>query len=212
MPLVAPEYRPTLREELVRHRPATRRAVVAVLALLGLALLVYALAPEDKGVHFVHEPAPTFNLRYPDAFERVGAGQGQFLHLQRRNARGRVVDEFTVSRLSLPAYSGDVGGLLPVYAEQLAELRRTYPDLELVEEGKARVNLVAGYSILFRTGAGRDRMYGREVLLPEPGTRTGVRMALRTWRGSGVAEPRELGAVGALRIPYRSFRYGTEAP
>jgi hypothetical protein len=37
-------------------------------------------------------------------------------------------------------------------------------------------------------------------------------MALRTWRGSGVTQGRDLGAVGWLRTPYRSFRYGTEAP
>jgi hypothetical protein len=96
----------------------------------------------------------------------------------------------------------------------LAELRAAYPGLRLVEEGKARVNLVAGYSILFRVGRGRDRMFGREVLLPEPkpGARSGVRMALRTWKGSGVPEARQLGAHGALKTPYRSFRYGTEAP
>ena len=96
----------------------------------------------------------------------------------------------------------------------LAELRAAYPGLVLIEEGKARVNLVAGYSILFRAGAGPTRMFGREVLLPtpEPGSRTGVRMALRTWRGSGIAQPTDLGARGALKTPYRSFRYGTEGP
>ena len=33
-----------------------------------------------------------------------------------------------------------------------------------------------------------------------------------TWKGSGVPEARQLGAHGALKTPYRSFRYGTEAP
>ena len=211
---VAPEFRPTLREALAHRRPATRWAILAVLAVVALGLLAWGLAPKKKGVHYVHESAPVFNLRYADAFNRLRPQRGEFLHI-RRKARGRVVDSFSVSRLELPPYRGDVGGLLPVYAERvLAELRAAYPGLRLIEEGKARVNLVAGYSILFRVGRGRDRMFGREVLLPEPkpGARGGVRMALRTWKGSGVSMPRELGARGALKTPYRSFRYGTEAP
>jgi hypothetical protein len=213
-PLVQPEYRPTLREELARHRPATRWTVLGLLAAFALAFSVWAFVPHRSGVHYVHEPAPAFNLRYGDAFQRVAPQGAELLHIRRR-ANGRVMDEFTVSRLELPAYRGDVTGVLPVYAERvLAELRARYPGLKLVEEGKARVNLVPGYSILFRVGSGRQRMFGREVLLPEPrpGTRGGVRMALRTWKGSGVAEPRLLGARGWLKNPYRSFRYGTEAP
>jgi hypothetical protein len=212
--IVAEEFRPTLRETLADRRPATRRAISGVLALVVLGLLVWILAPNRTGVHYIHEAAPVFNLRYADAFNRLAPQPGEFLHI-RRKAGGRVVDAFAVSRLELPPYRGDVGGLLPVYAERvLAELRAAYPGLRLVEEGKARVNLVAGYSILFRVGSGRDRMFGREVLLPEPkpGTRGGVRMALRTWRGSGVRVARDLGAHGALKTPYRSFRYGTEAP
>jgi hypothetical protein len=214
VPLVAPEHRPTLREELARHRPVTRWTVSALLAAFALAFAVWAFMPHRKGVHYVHRPAPTFNLRHAPAFQRLPPEHDEILHIRRRIA-GRTVDAFSVSRLTLPPYRGDVGGLLPVYAERvLAELRAAYPGLELVEEGKARVNLVPGYSILFRVGRGQHRMYGREVLLPEPGaaTRTGVRIALRTWKGSGVSEPRLLGARGALKTPYRSFRYGTEAP
>jgi hypothetical protein len=215
MPQVSPAYRPTLREALARRRPATRWAVLGTIALVVLLLLAWTLRPQHKGVHYVHESAPVFNLRYADAFHRLAPQRGELLHIRRTNGRGRVVDSFSASRLELPAYRGDVGGLLPVYAERvLGELRAAYPGLTLIEEGKARVNLVAGYSLLFRVGRGRNRMFGREVLLPEPkpGTRTGVRMALRTWKGSGIALPRDLGARGALKTPYRSFRYGTEAP
>jgi hypothetical protein len=129
-----------------------------------------------------------------------------------------VVDSFAVSRLTLPPYRGDVNGLLPVYAEGvLRELRAAYPGLKLLSEGKARINLVAGYSLLFQVGSGPTRMFGREVLLPDPTADAahpsgGVRMALRTWRGSGVLTADDLGAHGSLKTPYRSFRYGTEAP
>jgi len=212
---VAQEFRPTLRETLAHRRPATRWAIFALLALIVLGWLVWVLAPRKKGVHYVHRSAPVFNLRYADAFERLGPQRGEILHIRRKGGGGRVLDSFSVKPLALPPYRGDVNGLLPVYAERvLGELRAAYPGLRLVEEGKARVNLVAGYSILFRVGRGKNRMFGREVLLPEAkaGARSGVRMALRTWKGSGVGMARELGARGALKTPYRSFRYGTEAP
>jgi hypothetical protein len=212
VPLVLPEHRPTLREALARRRPAERRAIAALLALVAAGVAVWLLAPKQNGVQYLHEPAPTFNLRYGDGFHRLGPQRGEMLHI-RRKAGGRVVDSFVLRRLALPPYHGDVNGLLPAYAERvLAELRAAYPGLALLEEGKARVGLVAGYSILFRVGSGPDRMIGREVLLPlpTPGARTGVRMSLRTWRGSGIANPRDLGTRGALRAPFRSFRFGTD--
>jgi hypothetical protein len=212
---VAQEFRPTLREELAGWRPATRRAVFVLLALVILAVAVWLVVPRHNGVHYVHRSAPVFNLRYAEAFKRLKPQRGELLHIRRKGPRGRVLDTFSVQRLHLPGYRGDVNGLLPVYAESvLAELRHAYPGLRLLEEGKARVNLVAGYYLLFRVGKGRDRMFGREVLLPQPkpGARDGVRMALRTFRGSGVATARDLGAHGALKTPYRSFRFGTEAP
>jgi hypothetical protein len=214
VPLVAEEFRPTLREELARHRPFTRRAIVALLVLVALAWVGFVLRPTAKGIPYVHRGDPVFNLRYGAGFTRMPAAADEYLHI-RRKPRGRVLDSFAIGPLKLPPYQGDVNGLLPVYAERvLTELRNAHPDLKLIEEGKARVNLVVGYSLLFQAGRGKDRMFGREILLPQPtpGARTGVRMALRTWRGSGVTDPRSLGAVGSLRIPYRSFRYGTEAP
>lgn len=215
--IVAEPFRPTLRETLARRRPATRWAISAVLAIVAIAWLAWVLVPRQNGIHYIHKLKPVFNLRYGEGFTRLTQQRGEFLHI-RRKAGGRVVDSFSVSRLELPPYRGDVNGLLPVYAEGvLRELRAAYPGLKLIEEGKARINLVAGYSLLFQVGSGPSRMFGREVLLPDPSSdpahpRGGVRMALRTWRGSGVATPRDLGAHGALKTPYRSFRYGTAAP
>jgi hypothetical protein len=214
VPLVAEEFRPTLREELARRRPGTRRAIMAVLVLIALAYLVWVLKPQSTGERYIHHAAPVFNLRYGPGFTKLQPEHGEVLHLRRR-PRGRDLDVFTVSRLTLPPYKGDVNGLLPVYAERvLTELRAAYPGLKLVDEGKARVNLVPGYSLLFRVGSGRNRMYGREILLPDPtpGARAGVRIGLRTYRGSGINQPDDLGAVGALKTPYRSFRFGTQGP
>jgi hypothetical protein len=209
--LVLPEHRPTLRDELARHSRGFRWSVLGLLAALVIGFAAWALAPKRAGAHYVHRSQPVFNLHFGDAFQRLAPERDEVLHIRRR-AHGRTLDAFAVSPLTLPPYRGDVGGLLPVYAERvLADLRVAYPDLELVEEGKARVGLMPAYSILFRVGRGRDRMYGRDVVLPrpQPGAREAVRLALRTWKGSGVSEPRDLGFRGALRAPYRTFRFGT---
>ncbi len=131
------------------------------------------------------------------------------MHLQRPGK-----DEFTVEPLELPAYTGDVGGVLPVEASREVErLKERFPNLELVEEGKVRINRAAGYSLVFRASRS-PRMYGRLVLLPEPvpGARTGVKLLMLATPAGGAGKARDVGTSGAVKTPYRSFRFGTEGP
>ena len=68
------------------------------------------------------------------------------MHLERKGQ-----DSIVVEPLELPAYKGDVGGILPIVAaRELDALKQRFPDLEPVEEGKARINKAAGYSLSFR--------------------------------------------------------------
>ena len=141
--------------------------MLALLAV-GAVFLLAGGAAAAGGTRVVVEEPIAFNLRYPDGMERVE--DDALLHLQRPGK-----DEFTVERLELPAYTGDVGGVLPVEASrEIERLRERFPNLELVEEGKVRINRAAGYSLVFRASRS-PRMYGRLVLLPEPvpGARTG---------------------------------------
>ena len=55
-------------------------------------------------------------------------------------------------------------------ARELEALKQRFPNLEPVEEGKARINQVAGYSMVFRASR-KPRLYGRLVLLPQPRAR-----------------------------------------
>ena len=211
MPIVAPEHRPTLREELAPLPPRTRWAVLAVLALLVLALLVALTrgTTEDGTRVVVNGPDFAFNLRYPDQFERVDPAAGELLHLERKD-----LDSFVVEPLELPAYRGDVGGVLPIVAaRELDALKQRFPDLEPVEEGKTRINQVAGYTLAFRASR-RPRLYGRLTLLPQPvpGARNGVKLLLLANPDAGAGKARDVGTSGRLKTPYRSFRFGTEGP
>ena len=207
--LVAPPHRPTLKEELARLPTRFRYAAIAVLALLAVAaiFLLAGGATAENGTRVVVEEPIAFNLRYPDGMERVE--DDALLHLQRPGK-----DEFTVEPLELPAYTGDVGGVLPVEASREVErLKERFPNLELVEEGKVRINRAAGYSLVFRASRS-PRMYGRLVLLPEPvpGARTGVKLLMLATPAGGAGKARDVGTSGAVKTPYRSFRSGTEGP
>ena len=208
--LVAEPHRPTLQEELTRLPKGWRRAAIAVVALILLAALARlvggALAGEEGTRTVVREPI-AFNLRYPDTMERV---QGDaLLHLRRPGK-----DEFIVEPLTLPAYRGDAASILPVQASrEMDALERRFPALEPVEEGKVRINDVAGYSLVFRVSRS-PRLYGRLVLLPEPvpGSRRGAKLLLMATPAGGVETARAVGGNGQLKTPYRSFRFGTEGP
>jgi hypothetical protein len=219
---VAPEHRPTLREELAPLSRPKRWAVLGVLVLLLVAIAV-ALGGGGSGSDgrvIVRESPIAFNLRVPPGMNQLDPGPGEWVHLERK---GR--DSIVIEPLDLPAYKGDVGGILPIVASrELDALKRRFPELEPVEEGKARINKAAGYSISFRVSR-KPRMYGRLVLLPQPaseavasppgetvGARDGVKMLLLATPAAGAGKATDVGTRGQLKTPYRSFRFGTEAP
>jgi hypothetical protein len=211
VPVVAPEHRPTLREELAPLPAAARWSVLGVLVLLALALVIGLTGESSSpdGKRIVRKAPIAFNLRVTSGMRQLTPAAGEWLHLERKGQ-----DSMVVSPLRLPAYTGDVGGILPVVASrELDALKQRFPDLEPVEEGKARINQVAGYTLAFRVSR-TPRTYGRLTLLPQPtpGARDGVKLLLIATTAGGVGKASDVGTSGQLKTPYRSFRFGTEGP
>lgn len=209
--LVLPEHRPTL-GDLVAPRWRVPLAVLVAVALAALAGWRLA-GGASPGALVVHRGEPAFSLRRGSELDEVRPRGAELLHLERR-AGGALVAAFTVEPLALPPYAGNVSGMLPLYAErELAAIRARHPDFELVQEGKARVNSVAGYTMIFRAPR-KPLLYGRLTLLPEPvpGARRGFRLLAYSTPAGGAGSARAVGAVGATELPYQSFRFGTEAP
>jgi hypothetical protein len=224
---VLPEHRPTLADLL---RSAPRRVVwglAALVAVVVLALAALLLRSSDDGVDYVQRSPIEFNFRYPATMQRVAPESGELVRLERRR-NGLFLDSYAISPLRLPRHEGDVAGLLPLFADgEIAALKRRFADFELAQEGKARINQVPGYEVVFRARLGDRRLYGRLVLLPEPteevdpdaeetletaGSRRGVRLLLLGTPASGAGKPTDVGAGGQLKTPYRTFRFGTEKP
>jgi hypothetical protein len=214
-----PEFGPTLGELLEpRWRRlgtgARRSAIVAgVLLVLLAAFAVQAALTRDQT--FVHRQAPAFNLRWRGPLKRVAAQPGDYLRLESK--RGDLfLQSFAVRPLTLPPYSGDPNGELPFYAESyIASLARRVTGFERAcdgcGEGKARINDVSGYSINFEGKLGTRTLYGRDVLLlPDAsGSRVGVVLEMRATPAAKVAGPETVGSGGVLKLPLRSFRFGT---
>jgi hypothetical protein len=214
-----PEFGPTLGELVApywrRLGAGVRRAVIGA-AILLLALVALGVRAAVGGDHtYVHHEAPVFNLRWDDPLTRVAPGPGDYLRLV--SHRGDLfLQSFAVRRLVLPPYSGDPNGELPTYAETyIADLARRIQGFQRAcdgcGDGKARINEISGYSINFQGKIGKRTLYGRDVLLlPDGnGARVGVVLEMRATPAAKVAGPETVGSGGVLKLPLRSFRFGT---
>jgi len=211
---VLPEHRPTLPALLGARVRWVVWGVAALVALVVLSSLVGGPAASTD-VEVLRRSPVAFNFRHGDAFKPAALEGDEIVRIeQRRN--GKLVQAFAVSPLVLPAYKGDVGGVLPIAGDALiADLRESVEDFELIQEGKARVNTAAGYGIVYRGRLdGTRRLYGRVVLLPEPiaSARSGVRISILATPAAGVGKAEDTGARGLTKKPFRSFRFGLEGP
>jgi hypothetical protein len=184
----------------------------AVAALVAAGAVAVALASRGGEIDTVHEkPPPVFNTKYAPVLHRVPDRPGVLFELE--SHRGALfLQSMTVRPLHIPAYRGAVSGLLPILALDHARgLRRTYQRFTVLDEGKARIGDAPGYQIGFRAQRDGRTIYGREVLLlpNQPGARDGVTITLLQTNAAGAHSVDDVGLVGALKKPFRSFRFGT---
>jgi hypothetical protein len=214
--LVRPGFGETLPALLRRRHGIPERTTLLAAGALALLLVVAFLLLRDPlqgRTQRVHRPAPVFNTLYKPGLVRPVAPRGD--ELQRYEAgRNRLQVRFTVRPLRLPAYRGDVAGLLPVYIDRhVRELAAALPGFEVTFEGKARVHGAPGYQVAFRYGTADRPTTGRDVIVvppEEPGARDGALLAFRQTRGRARPGARGLELVAAMRSTFRSFMYGAD--
>ncbi|MEJ7824462.1 MAG: hypothetical protein WKF48_03485 [Solirubrobacteraceae bacterium] len=212
MSVVKPQYGPTL-IALVGGLPrAARIATIAVGVLLVAGALTIAVRTRPDETTVIVRGPETFNLIYPSQLQRV-TQPGALLALRREHADGLFLDSYVVRALSLPAYRGAVGGLLPVYADgYLKRMRRRYASARLKLEGRTRINNAIGYQLVLQAKRGRRTLYVRHLLLvpEEPeGARRGVVIEVESTPAAGTPNAIGNGDAGPLKTALRSFRFGT---
>ena len=210
--MIKAEYGPTLPQLLADRGPAVRIAAAALgLALVAGAIAVALTARPDETEVLVREPV-TFNFVYGPQFERVRRPDA--LVALRHAENGLFLDAYAVRDLRLPPYRGAAGGMLPIFAERYKRtLPGRYRDLELLGEGRTRINNAIGYQVTFRARTGARRLYGRHLLLVEEepeGRRRGVVVELESTPKAGTPNAEGIGNYGALKTPLRSFRFGED--
>ena len=212
MTAVEPQYGPSLPQLVGRLPRPARLAVIALAGLLVAGVIAVALAARADETYLVVREPVTFNLAYGPQLERVEQA-GAALALRRE--RGDLfLDSYVVRPLTLPPYRGAVGGTLPVYAHAYLErMRKRYGTLEMVLEGRTRINNAIGYQLVARGRRDGRTLYLRHLLLvpdmPE-GERHGVVVELESTPLAGTPNAVGVGNAGPLKQAMRSFRFGTD--
>lgn len=216
---VKPEFRPTL-PDLVgpRWRRLSRTArivVVGVLAAFAGAILGAIVVGGHEDDPLVVRGPVAFNLIYDRRqLERTTPAPGDAL-LLRTKAGDPDPESFAVRPITIPAYRGDASGALPIVAARLIdEMRAADSSFVLRSEGRARINRQPGYQIQWQAERGGRTTYGRRTLLfpDEPGAREGADITILGARSGRLAKVDDVGSNGPTKLPYRSFRLGTERP
>jgi hypothetical protein len=206
-------YGPTLPQLLAPRHLALRVAAAAVaVAILVAAVAIALSARPDETAVLIRKPI-TLNFVYGPQWTPVRRA-GTLLSLRHASPAGLFLDAYTIRDLTLPAYRGAAGGMLPVYADgYLRRVARRYRGFEFVSEGRARINNAIGYAVTFRARSGARRLYVRQYLLVEEepeGRRRGVVLELESTPAAGTPNADEIGNHGALKTPLRSFRFGSD--
>jgi hypothetical protein len=211
---IKPEYGPTLGRLLSpRWRAASplARGVVRVCIAGFIALAIGAFLTLENA-HYSQGGAVPLSFAYR-GLDRVQPLPGELVRLERHTAAGRLEDSFALERLDLPAYTGELSGVLPVYAAgYIRELRAHYKDFALQAEGKTRVNTVPAYQVVYTAQVDGQTMWGRNVLLlaEKPGIRRGVKIVMLTTPTANkeVKTPQEVAANGVLLRPLKTLMLG----
>lgn len=213
-----PEYAPTLGQLLApRWRAAgrgTRAAVVVTIAALVVLAGAVVLTLTDS--RYSHGGPVPFHLRYR-GLSRTTAADGDYVRLVAKRADGSLNNAFAVGPLSLPPYSGNLSGFLPVYASGvIAQLARQYPGFALQGEGEERVDTTNGvynphgYEISFSYRRGNEPIDARVILVVSPhsaGARQGLTVTMLTRANDGVNAAHPVGSAGLLNLPFGTLTF-----
>ncbi len=219
---VRPEFGPTLPELLGRRFGMSVRTAGIVLAAILALIVAGGVAKHEQGdgsVRAIVKAPVAFNLRSdPARLDRVAPLAGQSLRLVTKPGDPQV-SSVSVAPVRLAPYPGDDPSVaLPIYATRVvAQMERADPRFVQVSEGKARVNSQPGYQIQFKTTSGGHRVYGRRTFLfpdprVQPGAREGADVTLLARWSKVVTKVDDVGSNGVTKLPYRSFRLGTNVP
>ena len=222
MAALRPGFGPSLPELLaprVRSTPQRVRLVVlalaAVLLVVQLGRVVVARTTSDLSNTVVVREPVAFNLAWRDGLRRADPAPAG-LALELATAPGDPAPQrLTVTTEPFSAGAADPSAVLAERAgREIPALREQYGEtLRYRGDARTRINLLPAHQVLFQAQVDGRTTYGKRFLIvaEEKPTQLAV-VTLTSARSAAIPSVDEVGNLGALKAPLRSFRFGTERP
>jgi hypothetical protein len=215
---VKQEFAPTLPQLLAPRIDTLPRIALRIIAAgaLVVAVAVILLAVRLRDPVFSYHGTPAFSTSYQRAMTKEPtSADGPILLLEQHSSIG-LEASFQVSRLTLPAYHGEISGLLPVVAaNMIARMKAADPTFQRWSDGRTRINLVPGYSFTYQRTINGRVYWGRDVLITPAlsGDRQGLLITMLTdptpllTTATKPVTPDSVGSVGVLFDPFERLRF-----
>jgi len=214
-----PAFGPTLPQLLAprMHRlPLLVKRVGALVAVIVvIVIVVLALRLRDPTFSY-SAPRPTgFSTTYSRSLKLQPARPGVPLTLIQNSSVG-LENFFQVKIIKLPAYGGQISGLLPIVASNMiTRMQAADPTFTPYSRARARINKIPGYTFTFQELSGGRRLWGRIVLITRD-----IRLDREGLLITMLADPTPLlpiatkpvtpdsvGTVGVLFEPYERLKF-----
>lgn len=208
---------PQLLAPRIDRLPAiARRVGLVVIVALVAAIVAYALRSHYPS--FSQRAPVAFHLTYPPTLTREPTPHGALLALELHNG-SQLVDSMEISPLSLPAYGGEISGLLPIVAAnyERALAARIGPTFVPWSLGRTRILSTPAFTFTYKRMIGGHTYFGRVTFITErlSGDRHGLIISLLTLPKTldAVTDPAPptpdaVGTGGALADPYAGLHMG----
>ena len=209
---------PALLAPRLHRLPAIARRVGAALVVLAIAVIIAVVLRNHDPVFSWSGPPVAFSTPYPRSMTLEPAPRGAILLLEQHDSSGRLVASFEVSPLRLPAYGGEISGILAVTALNYirAFTQAAGPTYRYGSSGRTRIDNLPGYTYTYSRSIDGTRYYGRVVwLTPQVTGKRGLLMALLTLPSALKAAttpayptPDDIGKLGSVLFePLQRLRF-----
>lgn len=214
-------FGPSLPQLLAPHidrLPAIARRTGLVAAVVAVAAII-AYALRGSYPSYSQRTPVAFHLSYPPSLTREPTPRGALLKLELHDG-AQLLDSYEISPLALPAYSGEISGLLPVIAANYerklaAQIGPTFVPWSL---GRTRIIHTPAFTFTYERMIDGQTYFGRVTFITVAlsGDRHGLLLSLLTLPKTLAAltnpaqpTPDDVGiAGGALADPYAGLHMG----
>jgi hypothetical protein len=208
---------PQLLAPRIDRLPAiARRVGLVLIAALVAAIVAYVL--RGRYPAFSQRAPVAFRLTYPPSLTREPTPRGALLLLELHDG-SQLVDSLEISPLRLPAYGGEISGLLPVIAANYerrlaAAVGSTFVPWSL---GRTRVINTPAFTFTYERMIDGTLYFGRVTFITKDisGDRHGLIVSLLTLpetlrpiTNPARPTPDAVGMGGALADPYAGLHMG----